>query len=81
MCGLSDVVEAAVIGVSYEIFGQTIKAFVHAKKGREMTERMVLRHCSQNLEPFMIPKYVEICNSLPKNENGKFDKAKILKNE
>ncbi|MDY6874848.1 MAG: AMP-binding protein [Chloroflexota bacterium] len=75
--GLEGVTEAAVIGVHDEIMGQAVKAFVVCEANHQLTERDVLRHCAQHLEDLMMPKYVELCSSLPKTTSGKIKKADL----
>ena len=77
LCQMDGIIEVAVIGVSDEIFGQAIKVFVVTERGNDLTEEMIMKYCSQNLEPFMIPKYVEFRSSLPKTLNGKIDKKQL----
>jgi len=72
---LEGVLEAAVVGVPDEILGQAIKAFVVLKEGIPLSEKDVLRHCQKNLEDFMVPKSVEIVETLPKTESGKIRKV------
>ncbi len=77
LCTLEGVSEAAVIGVPDEILGQVIKAFIVPKPNYSLTENDILRFCKENLENYMIPKYVEFLESLPKTPNGKIDKKKL----
>jgi acyl-CoA synthetase (AMP-forming)/AMP-acid ligase II len=69
--------EAAVIGVNDEILGQAPKAFVSLKRGFSLSEKEILRFCSKNLEHFMIPKYLEIVDELPKSSHGKIEKKEL----
>ena len=65
--------EAAVIGVDDKLFGQAVKAFV-SLDDHSITEGMIKKHCTDHLENFMVPKYIEILQSLPKTESGKITK-------
>ncbi len=74
---LDGVLEAAVIGVPDEIYGQAIKAYVSLEGGSKLTEKDILKHCMENLENFMVPKYIEILPSLPKTMTGKISKKEL----
>lgn len=80
LCSISGVVETAVLGVPDEILGQAIKVFIVTKEEITLTADEVKKFCSKNLEPFMVPKYVDFRESLPKSPSGKIDK-KALKAE
>jgi amino acid adenylation domain-containing protein len=77
LCELEGIIETAVIGVPDEIFGQAIKVFAVANDEAGLDSEAIIRHCKQNLEPFMVPKYVELRKSLPKSASGKIDKKKL----
>jgi acyl-CoA synthetase (AMP-forming)/AMP-acid ligase II len=73
---LPGVTEAAVVGVPDAIFGQAIKAFIACDRDT-LTETRVIAHCRAHLEDFMVPKSVELRDSLPKNASGKIDKLAL----
>jgi long-chain acyl-CoA synthetase len=69
--------EAAVIGLPDEVLGQAIRAVVTLKHGAQLTEQDVLKHCSERLEKFMVPKSVIFQKSLPKTPSGKISKREV----
>jgi long-chain acyl-CoA synthetase len=75
---MEGVAEVAVIGVPDEIFGQAIKVYIVPAPNVDLAEKQVLKYCAANMETFMVPKYIEFMESLPKTPNGKIDK-KLLK--
>jgi acyl-coenzyme A synthetase/AMP-(fatty) acid ligase len=74
---MEGVAEVAIIGVPDEIFGQAIKAYIVPVPGVELPEKQVLKYCAENMETFMVPKYIEFMDSLPKTPNGKIDKKQL----
>jgi len=75
---IEDINEAGVIGVKDEILGNAIKAFVALDKNSKITKNDIFLHCKKNLENFMIPKYIEIRERLPKTPTGKISKKDLI---
>jgi acyl-CoA synthetase (AMP-forming)/AMP-acid ligase II len=71
---MPDVVEAAVTGIEDEILGEAIKAYVVLKDRSEIAEKDIIAWCMKHLEDFMVPKFVELRDSLPKTSSGKITK-------
>jgi len=78
ICGMDGVAEVAVIGLPDDILGQAIKAYIVPERRTELTTKQIIKYCSEHMENFMVPKYVEFVGELPKTPNGKIDK-KLLK--
>jgi long-chain acyl-CoA synthetase len=68
---IDDVVETRVMPVPDEIMGSAIRAEVVLRKDSGLTIDGILKHCRENLEDLMVPKYIVIVESLPKSESGK----------
>jgi long-chain acyl-CoA synthetase len=77
LCDLKGVLEAAVVGVPDEILGQALKACIVRESGHSLTPRDILKHCTNNLEAFMVPKHIEFLEEIPKTANGKIDKKAL----
>jgi acyl-CoA synthetase (AMP-forming)/AMP-acid ligase II len=75
------VVEAAVIGVSDEEFGQRLKAFVVVAEDAEASEDELKAHVKANLASYKAPREVEFLAELPRNATGKILKRELHERE
>jgi long-chain acyl-CoA synthetase len=66
--------EAAVIGVPDELLGEAIRAYVVAEPAAGLTVQSLRADSAAFLEPHMVPTQVILCESLPRNSNGKVNK-------
>ena len=67
------VMEAAVVAVPDEKWGERPKAFVVLKKGQEATEQEIIDFCREHIARFKAPSAVEF-SELPKTSTGKVQK-------
>lgn len=65
------VVEAAVVGVRDDEFGQRLCAFVVRRAGTDLDEDGVKAHVRANLARYKVPRDVRFLDSLPRNPTGK----------
>jgi acyl-coenzyme A synthetase/AMP-(fatty) acid ligase len=72
---------AAVIGVSDEVLGQSIKAYVVPRNGSSIDRDRLLVFCGERLPGYMVPKSVEILTELPKTGNGKVNYPALRQRE
>lgn len=68
---LEGIEEVAAVGVADEMLGQVVKAVVVRKKGEQIEQKSIQRHCLNNLAQYKIPKVIEFVDSLPKTASGK----------
>ncbi len=67
------VLEAAVIAVPDEKWGEVPKAFVTLQEGKQATAEEIIRHCKTVLAHFKAPRQIEF-GPLPKTSTGKVQK-------
>jgi fatty-acyl-CoA synthase len=75
------VLEAAVIGVPDERWGERPKAFVILKPGRSVTEAELVEHCRSLIARFKAPSAIDFVAELPKTSTGKIQKFALREKE
>jgi acyl-coenzyme A synthetase/AMP-(fatty) acid ligase len=53
----------------------SLAAFVSAKGGSDMRVIDLKKYCSERMPSYMVPETIEIVAGIPKNANGKVDRA------
>lgn len=71
------VMDAAVIGIPDDYWGEVLKAFVVVRRGGELAAEDLLAHCRASLAGYKIPKSVEFIDALPRNTAGKVLKTEL----
>ncbi len=66
-----DIVDAAVIGVPSERYGEALLAFIVLRDGAALTLDEVMSFCRQRLAGYKTPRQVEFIKALPRNASGK----------
>jgi long-chain acyl-CoA synthetase len=71
--------EAAVVGVLDDYRGETVKAFIALKPGREdsVTPEEIISFCKARMAAYKYPRQVEIVPEIPKTLTGKFLRRKL----
>ena len=76
-----DVVESAAIGVPSELGEDEVKVFVVRKPDSELSAAALLEHLIPKMPRFMVPRYVEFVDALPKTEaTSRTQKVKLREN-
>jgi fatty-acyl-CoA synthase len=72
-----DVVEAAVVGVPDDEWGERLKAFIVRRPGSQLSAEEVVQHCREGLADFKRPREVVFLDALPRNPTGKVLKREL----
>jgi O-succinylbenzoate-CoA ligase len=73
----SSVLEATVIGIPDDVWGESVLALVVPRAGANLTEDEVIIFCRSKLARYKCPKAVEFRSELPKTPSGKILKRAL----
>ncbi|WP_281658192.1 long-chain-fatty-acid--CoA ligase [Halobacillus sp. Cin3] len=73
------ILEAAVVAVPHEKWGEVPHASIVLREGEMLTEEEVVRFCREKLAHFKVPKSISFIEELPKTASGKIQKVAIRK--
>lgn len=71
------VIEAAVIGVPHEKWGETVKALVVLDEGQTATEADLIAYCRERMTHYKCPTSIEVRDELARTATGKLQKFKL----
>ena len=73
--------EAAVVGLPDAYRGETVKAFVSLKAGREAGPDELIAFCRERMAAYKYPRAVEVLEDLPKTPTGKILRRELRSRE
>src|SRR5919198_2291333 len=71
------VLEASVIGVPDERYGEELMAWIRVREGATLTEDEVREYCKDRIAHFKRPRYVKFADEFPMTVTGKIQKYKM----
>lgn len=71
-----DILEAAIVAIKDEKWGERPKAYITVKEGKDLQGQDVIQWAkdNSNISRFMVPAEVEVLKELPKTSTGKLQK-------
>jgi len=74
-----DVLEAAAIAVPSELGEDEVMVYLVRRHGAAISPKELIEFCAKNMAYFMVPRFVEFIDGLPKTASGKIEKYKLKK--
>lgn len=72
-----DIMQAAVVGVPDDKYGEELCVWIQAKDGKEINAETLRAYCNGKLAHYKIPRYVKCVSEFPQTISGKIQKFKI----
>jgi long-chain acyl-CoA synthetase len=71
------IVDAAVIGVPDDIYGEAVTAFVECAAGEKVSAEEILAHIRSLIAGYKKPRHIFVVEGLPRNSLGKVLKERV----
>jgi len=71
------VAESAAFGITDPVMGEEIKVAIVLRPGQDVTPEEIITWCEQRLPKFMVPRYIELMEKLPKSASEKVQKVAL----
>ncbi len=72
------VAEAVALPIPDEAIGNTIHAVVTLADSQSLDVTTLKQHCAEKLPAYMVPEKIEFRDSLPRTDNGKIDRRRLV---
>lgn len=76
---IDGILEAAVVAIPHEIYGEVAGAVVRLKEGSGLDEESIKKELAENLARYKVPERILVLDAVPQTPNGKIDKKEIRK--
>ncbi|MEO5718968.1 MAG: amino acid adenylation domain-containing protein [Chthoniobacterales bacterium] len=70
--------EAVALPIPDEAIGNTIHAVVTIAASSSLDSMQLKQHCAEKLPAYMVPEKIEFRDSLPRTDNGKIDRRRLV---
>jgi crotonobetaine/carnitine-CoA ligase len=71
------VLESAAIAMPSELGEDEVKIVVVLKEGEQLDPEELVKFCEERMAYFMIPRFIEFCEALPKTPTQRVEKYKL----
>ena len=71
------VADCAVFGIPDDEFGEKVCAFIEPRAGAVLDEEAIRSDLKPRLAGYKIPRRIELCSTLPREDTGKIFKRKL----
>ena len=72
-----DIIDAQVIGVPSERYGEEVMAWVRVRSGSSLTEAELVAHCTGRIATYKIPRFWKFVDAFPLTVTGKVQKFRM----